>query len=95
MSADNPKFREFYVNTYMNLCILPETLDAAKRLGHVREEYIHVIEYSDIQAEREAAAKLVDCLTSISKNSCCDQCQEAKKWADNALAEYRKERGEP
>ena len=35
-------------------------------------------------------AKAVDCLKSISKNSCCDKCQEAGLWARKTLEELEK-----
>ena len=36
---------------------------------------------------RAEIERLRDCLISISRNSCCGQCQEAKLWADKALAQ--------
>jgi vacuolar-type H+-ATPase subunit I/STV1 len=42
--------------------------------------------------EREAA--LIRALGSISRNSCCDTCQEAKLFAISALEANRKARGE-
>lgn len=40
---------------------------------------------SALRAANTSKAVLVEALTSIAKNSCCDQCQEAKKVAEQAL----------
>lgn len=54
------------------------------------EEYLgkmyHIQEYSINKFSKENK-KLKECLVSISKNSCCDKCQEAKMWADKCLRE--------
>lgn len=36
----------------------------------------------ELQAKNE---ELMKCVTSISKNGCCNKCQEAKAWADQCL----------
>lgn len=46
---------------------------------------VHVIEYSAYQALAARVQKLEAALESISKNSCCDTCQEAKLVALKAL----------
>ena len=47
--------------------------------------------YRDGQRDmREKAKGLEEALESISKNTCCDTCQEAKLVSEKALSEWRK-----
>jgi len=63
MSADKPKFREFWVAPKLIEPIdpvEPAYFYAYDLPGNPKRIKIHVIEYRALQAEREAAAKLVE-----------------------------------
>jgi len=45
------------------------------------------VAYSDYEKLEAENNRLREALESISKNTCCDSCQEASKWAKQALEE--------
>jgi len=45
---------------------------------------VYYYDYDQLEAEN---ARYREALESISKNTCCDSCQEASKWAKQALEE--------